>query len=63
MNSTAPKGLQRTVFFYVGKCFCIHAGQEQRNLGPLNFRFLSKLGNDPYCVVYEEHGSKNYPGG
>ena len=41
----------------------MRGGQEQRNLGPSNFQFLSKPGSDPYCIVYEEHGSKNHPGG
>ena len=63
LNITTPKGLQRAVFYYVGKCFCIRGGQEQRNLGPSNFRFMTKPGDDPYCVVYEEHGSKNHSGG
>ena len=63
LNITTPKGLQRAVFYYVGKCFCVRGGQEQRNLGPSNFNFLCKPGNDPYCVVYEEHGSKIHPGG
>ena len=40
--------------------FCVHGGQEQ---SPSNFRFLSKPGADPHCVVYEEHGSENHPGG
>ena len=63
LNITTPKGLQRAVFYYVGKCFCVRGGQEQRNLGPSNFRLLCKPGDDPHCVIYEEHGSKNHPGG
>ena len=47
----------------MGKCFCVHGGQEQRNLGPSNFKFLCKPGNALYCIVYEQHGSKNHPGG
>ena len=57
------KRFAKSCIFYVGKCFCVRGGQEQRNLGPSNFRFLSKPGADPHCVVYEEHGSKNHPGG
>ena len=56
LNITTPK-IQRAAFYYVGKCFCVHGGQEQRNLGPSNFRFLCKPGNDLYFVVYEEHVS------
>ena len=33
INVTTPKGLQRAMFYYVGKVFCIGDGQEQRNLG------------------------------
>ena len=29
INVTTPKGLQRALFYYVGKCFGIHGGQEQ----------------------------------
>ena len=43
LNITTPKGLQRAVFYYVGKCFCIRGGQEQRNLGPSNFRFMTTV--------------------
>ena len=60
MNVITPKGLQRAVFSYVGKVFCIRGGQEQR---PSNFRFVSNPGSDPHCVFYEEHGSNNHPGG
>ncbi len=58
-----PKALQRAVFFYIGKCFCIPCGQEQRNLGPSNFKWIAKPNDDPHCVVYIEHGSKNRSGG
>ena len=65
VKSVNLKGLQRVVFFYIGKCFCIRGGQEQCLLciWPSNFQFLSKPCFDPHCVVYEEHGSKNQPGG
>ena len=53
-----PKGLQRAVFFYVGKCFCIRGGQEQRLLGPPNFSFLSKPGSNPHCVSMRNMGLK-----
>ena len=32
-----PKALQRAVFFYIGKHFCIRGGEEQRRLGPSQF--------------------------
>ena len=46
----------------MGKCFCVRGGQEQRNLGPSNFSFVSETGGDPNRVIYTEHGSKNHPG-
>ena len=61
--TSTPKGLQRAVFYYVGKCFCIRGGQEQRSLGPSNFKFSAKPNDDPYLVTYIEHGSKNRSGG
>ena len=56
-----PKSLQRAVFYFVGKRFCIRGGalscvSEQRALGPSNFI----CSYDPDCITYVEHGSKNY---
>ena len=51
-----PKSLQRTVFFYIGKRFCIRGGEEQRRLGPS--QFIRSF--NPDCFTYVEHGSKNY---
>jgi len=51
------------VFYYIGKCFCVRGGQEQRSLGPSNFKWHSKPADDPNCVTYIEHGSKNRSGG
>ena len=48
-----PKGLQRAVFFYIGKRFCIRGGEEQRSLGPSQFIRSFK----PDCFTYVEHGS------
>ena len=56
---TSPKALQRVVFFYVGKLFCIRGGEEQRKLGPSQFRRV----RDPDHYVYTEHDSKNRSGG
>ena len=32
ISDRAPLALQRSVFFYVGKVFCLRGGQEQRDL-------------------------------
>ena len=34
ISITTPHSLQRAVFYYVGKRFCIRGGEEQRRLGP-----------------------------
>jgi len=59
LNSTSADGLQKAVFFYVGKVCCLHGGNEQRNLKPSQFSRLK----DPDRFVYTEHGSKNRNGG
>ena len=56
---STPKSLQRAVFYYIGKCFCIRGGEEQRKLGPSQFL----RSEDPDCYTYVEHGSKNRSGG
>ena len=53
-----PKQLQRAVFFYIGKRFCIRGGKEQRKLGPSQFVRTT----NPDCFTYIEHGSKNISG-
>ena len=58
-NINDPVGLQRAVFFYIGKRFCIRGGEEQRKLGPSQL----KRSSDPDCYMYIEHGSKNRSGG
>ena len=63
LSITNPKALQRRVFFFVEKSFCIRGGQEQRAQGPSNFKFIANPGDDHNCVVYIEHGSKNQCGG
>ena len=55
LGCTTPKNLQRAVFFYIGKRFCIRGGDEQRKLGPSQFVRT----HDPDCFIYIEHGSKN----
>ena len=49
-----PLALQRAVFYYVGKVFCLRGGQEQRNLKPSQFVRSS----DPDRYTYVEQGSK-----
>ena len=57
LGTDTPTKLQRAVFFTIGKRFCVRGGEEQRNLGPSQFR------RDHNCYVYTEHGSKNRSGG
>ena len=45
-----PLALQRAVFYYVGKVFCLRGGQEQRNLKPSQFVRSS----DPDRYTYVE---------
>ncbi len=59
LGVTTPKRLQRAVFFYIGKRFCIRGGEEQRYLGPSQF----VRSTAPNCYTYVEHGSKNRSGG
>ena len=54
----SPLSLQRAVFFYVGKAFCLRGGEEQRQLKCSQF----KRSFDPNCYTYIENGSKNYSG-
>lgn len=54
----APLALQRAVFFYVGKTFCLRGGEEQRRLKPSQFIRSS----NPDCYTYVENGSKNKSG-
>ena len=42
-----PKELQRSVFYYVGKIFCIRGGDEQRNLRPSQFA----RSHNPACYI------------
>ena len=58
LNDGTPLGLQRAVFIYVGKCFCLRGGVEQRNLK------LSQIvrSSEPDCYTYVENGSKNNNG-
>ena len=58
IGDDSPLALQRTVFFYVGKAFCLRGGQEQRQLR--KSQFVRSF--DPDCYTYVEHGSKNISG-
>ena len=53
-----PLALQRAVFFYVSKTFCLRGGQELRGLKPSQFICSS----NPDCYTYVENGSKNKSG-
>lgn len=46
------------MFYYVGKAFVVHGGQEQRNLKPTQL----ERGYDADRYTYTENGSKNHPG-
>ena len=51
--------MQRTVFFYLAKNFCLRGGEEQRELKPS--QLIRKRNPDQY--VYVETGSKNRSAG
>lgn len=55
LGDHSPLALQRAVFFYAGKSFCLRGGEEQRNLK------CSQLvhSSNPDCYTYIEKGSKN----
>ena len=53
------KTLQRVVFFYIGKVFCIRGRIEQCSFGPSQFVHS----RDPDCYTYTEDGSENHSGG
>ena len=59
LGDASPRSLQRAVFYYIGKRFCIRGGDEQRKLGPSQFLRTE----NPDCYTYVEHGSKNRNGG
>ena len=59
LGDASPKSLQRAVFYYVGKRFCIRGGKERQKLGPSQFQRTEH----PDCYTYVEHGSKNRSGG
>ena len=53
---SSPLSLQRAVFYYVGKVFCLRGGEEQRSLKNSQFR------REKDSYVYVENGSKNCSG-
>ena len=59
LNCTSAEGLQKAIFYYVGKVCCLRGGEEQKNLKPSQFTRL----RNPEQYVYTEHGSKNRNGG
>ena len=60
LNTDTPVGLQKAVFFYVGKLCCLRGGEEHRGLKISQF---TQKDTDPPYYVYTEHGSKNRSGG
>ena len=51
---TIPLSLQKAIFYYVRKRFCIRGGEEQRRLGPSQFvslPYVGKCHNGPICKV------------
>ena len=59
LNTTTPKGLLRSVFFYVGKTFCLRGGQKHRDLSLTQLQRLK----EPDRFEYTENSSKNRQGG
>ena len=59
LNTTTPDGLQKAVFFYLGKICCLRGGEEQRSLKSSQFQRLS----NPERYIHTKHGSKNRDGG
>ena len=59
LGDSTPKSLQRAIYFYIGKLFCVRGGQESRDIRPSQL-LRSK---QPDCYTYVEHGSKNINGG
>lgn len=53
-----PVALQRAVYYYVGKVFCLRGGEEQRALKISQL----KRSRDGDCYTYTENGSKNRSG-
>ena len=58
MGVDTPKQLLNSVFFYVGKVFCLRGGMEQRGLKISQFQ--QRYSPDHY--IYVENGTKNNSG-
>ena len=58
LSAKTPDGLQKAVFYYLGKVCCLR-GEEQRHLKLSQFTRL----HNPERYIYTEHGSKNRNGG
>lgn len=59
LSTKTPDGLQKAVFYYLGKVCCLRGGEEQRSLKLSQFTRL----HNPERYIYTEHGSKNRNGG
>ena len=65
LSCETAKGLLNCVFFYNGKTFCLHGGQEHRELklSQLRRELVKVGGAKKVRYVYTEHGSKNNQSG
>ena len=54
LNTKTPDGLQKAVFYYLGKVCCLRGGQEQRNLKLSQFTRL----HNPERYIYTEQFQK-----
>ena len=57
IGDDSPLALQRVVFYYVGKTFCLRGGDEQCNLKPSQFMRSSA----PDCYTYIEMAQRTDP--
>ena len=58
MGEDSPVALQRAIFYYIGKTYCLQSGEEQQGLKLSQFVHSSDL--DSY--TYIENGTKNITG-
>ena len=59
LSTKTPDGLQKAVFYYLGKVCCLRGGEEQHKLKLSQFTRL----HNPERYIYTENGSKNRNGG
>jgi len=56
------EGLAKVCLLLWWEMFLHSWWEEQRALGPSNFKFVANFCDDPNCFVHIEHGSKNQCG-